>query len=292
VRIYDRALDGGEARDIEGPIFQSSSALSAVSLPDPFGLSGKVQTTVFFPATNDPNLPDGTQGTGVDGFTDRYAIGSGPFGQWLTTTQPGFTILETTEGTELLVQVFATDRAGNEGMTRTGRLVVPPAIELPPTEEQEEIAEPEDAVSSTFGFGGIEGEGSLQFKIPQKTDCNGSLHYIHLSKHELLKGRRVVNVGATFWCKGNAIVKGEAMVILLFSPKAEPNKMQFEDESEIRKFNALPPIGPFDLYANRKCRNERGIYHALAYINGFFEPGIFPPYGQAEGATSRANPCL
>jgi hypothetical protein len=104
-----------------------------------------------------------------------------------------------------------------------------------------------------------------------------------------------VNVGATFRCVGDlAIDSGEAAVILLFSPRDHPNKMQFEGESNIKHFSGIPPIGPFDRYADGPpCRTEKGVYHSLGYIRAEFEPGAEPPVGSAEGSgPSRPNPCL
>jgi hypothetical protein len=139
----------------------------------------------------------------------------------------------------------------------------------------------------------VEAQDAVGAEEEEKTVCNGRIHFIHLSPHELVRGRRRVNVGVSFKGVGDiGIDSGEAAVILLFSPKDHPNKMQFEGESNIKHFAGLLPIS-FDRYANGPCRNEKGVYHSLAYIRAEFEAGTEPPVGSAEGSgPSRSNPCL
>jgi hypothetical protein len=74
--------------------------------------------------------------------------------------------------------------------------------------------------------GSPEKAASLDAETERGTICNGKIHFIHESTHERARGRRRVNIGTTFECIGDiGIDKGEAAVLLLFSPKDHPSKM-------------------------------------------------------------------
>lgn len=244
VRIYNRALSADEATDIEGPRFPAPFQVSAVTVPNPLAAGPVARTTVFFPEATDPALTSGHAGTGTNTYTYRYALNEGSFGKWRDTSQPGFTIAEVAEEAKITIQAYATDRVGNQGAIQTDTVIAPAAIVVP-EESAEEIFD-EEAGKTGVEFGVEEhsaGESAsagalspLAEEEPKITICGGGFDYIHESHHERkLHGRRRVNVEAEFHCNGNlGILKGEAVLILVFSPHDHPNKMIWMGQSKTR----------------------------------------------------------
>jgi hypothetical protein len=273
VRIYNRALASKEVADIQPPNFPSPFVLSAASLPDPFGASEDVTTTIFFPHASDPKLMNGTAGTGVASYTARYARGSESFGSWQTVSNASLNIGKAEEGSMVSIEVYATDYSGNRSEIRKGTVIIPAPLSLPAAEESEEIREPGEIGGISAGMG-VQRESSFArggaainaTGVLQSTTCELHLHFIHKSSHKLSEGKQRTNVGATFECRGDLeVVSGEAAVVLLFIPKKEP-KVQFEGESNIWHFSGFPPQYE-DRYANGSARFVEGEYRALAYMN-------------------------
>lgn len=64
-------------------------------------------------------------GSGVAEYRHRVAVNGGPFGSWVSTEEPEFSGAELPGGSEVEIQAYAVDLAGNQSETETASIRVP-----------------------------------------------------------------------------------------------------------------------------------------------------------------------
>ena len=117
-------------RDKKPPVFTSLFEVSA------YLESGTGITTLFFNEAEEPTLPNGEPGSGIASYTYRYRVNGGAFSEWQQTMVPEFEISGVSGGATVLVEVYATDNAGNVSATVSGSAAVPRAGEGNPIGEE------------------------------------------------------------------------------------------------------------------------------------------------------------
>jgi hypothetical protein len=106
-------------RDIKPPVFGSEFEASAY-LESATGI-----TTIFFEEAEEPTLPNGELGSGIVSYTYRYRVNGGAFSAWQQTGEPEFQISGVSGGSTVLIEVYATDNAGNVSETVSASVAVP-----------------------------------------------------------------------------------------------------------------------------------------------------------------------
>jgi hypothetical protein len=180
VRIYERALEAGEAADITPPTF--NGRFFAV----PIAEGGA--TTVFFPEAFDAASPFGK----APYYTYRYAINEGSYTAWQTTTNSYFTVSTPEEDETISLQVYANDAAGNRSATEAASVSALPEKEATEYDEDQlkEIEEAELADSNPAESESLllsEGGALLRGPVPPNKCTTGAAEP-HISTHAKQKG--------------------------------------------------------------------------------------------------------
>jgi hypothetical protein len=117
-------------RDTKPPVFSSEFEASAYLEP------GTGIATVYFAEAEEPTLPNGEPGSGIAHYTYRYRVNGGAFSEWAQTVEPEFQVSGVSGGSTILLEVYATDNAGNVSATASASAAVPQAGEGNPIGEE------------------------------------------------------------------------------------------------------------------------------------------------------------
>jgi hypothetical protein len=127
LHIYDRALNAHEAADTTAPLFPDRGHLD---IENPGEGSDPV---VYFETAEDPDLSDGSAGSGLDYYRYRYSVSGGPLTSWQTTTRNYVELEGASVEDSVEFELAAVDNVANESPPLRQTLKVP----QPPEESSE-----------------------------------------------------------------------------------------------------------------------------------------------------------
>ena len=136
VRVYDRALDAGEAADALAPRFHEPFHVYA------YQIAGAETTEIFFDEAEDPPLPEGQPGSGVDLYKYRTSINESAYTGWEESSVPYFALAGVHEGDVISVQITLRDHVWNESGVYESTVIAPPAGPPAPGEYSPEEGAP------------------------------------------------------------------------------------------------------------------------------------------------------
>jgi hypothetical protein len=188
------------------PVFGSEFEASAYLSP-----TTKV-TTLYFEEATDPALPDGEPGSGVASYTYRYRVNNGAFSSWQSTSLPEVEIAGVSAGATILIEVYATDYAGNVSATVSASAVVPPAGEGNGIGEENKETEPTEPIFAAEGITMSDGEDDGELEAGTDEPLTGM-------QPAFAKKRDVITHRATVRGNENALVVGTATPKMTYDVK-------------------------------------------------------------------------
>jgi hypothetical protein len=152
VRIYGRALGATETVDVHAPRFAKRFQGYASET------KGTESTEIFFEGAEDPTLPNGDPGSGIDVYRYRTSVDGATYTGWEESSTPYFGLAGVHEGDEISIQLTLRDHVWNESGIYESTMIAPLAGPLSPGEYS-----PEEGVPGAPG-------GSCAAE-PQRADC-------------------------------------------------------------------------------------------------------------------------
>jgi hypothetical protein len=199
-----------QSKEIEAdktpPVFESDFEASAYLNP-----TTKV-TTLYFQEATDPALPDGEPGSGVANYTYRYRVNNGAFSSWQSTSLPEVEIAGVSAGATILIEVYATDYAGNVSATVSASAVVPPAGEGNGIGEENKETEPAEPIYTAEGITMSDSEKDGELEAGADEPLTGM-------QPAFTKKRDVITHRATVRGNENALVIGTATPKMTYDVK-------------------------------------------------------------------------
>jgi hypothetical protein len=188
VRIYDRALNGSEAADITRPTFNGH----LIAIP----ITENGQTTVWFSEASDAASPLGK----APYYTYRYALNSGPYTAWETTSHNYFDVATPEEEETISFEVYASDAAGNRSPTQSESVSALPLGEAAEYDE-EQIKEAEELEQIDRNISVIDnpyrtsssGGGAQRIPRVPPNKCTTGAPDPHISTHAKHEGHTRIN---------------------------------------------------------------------------------------------------
>ncbi len=257
VRIYNRALRAGEVADATPPRFWQPLEISAIKLFE------QSDVMVLLPGASDPPLANGVPGSGIASQTYRYSIDGGPFTPWVTTNTYHFALSEASEGQDLTVEVYTTDKADNKSEIESGSATIPEEDLLSEDESLDYLDEDPAAESGQISAE-LSPEEPFFLAAAGRVTCRYVFDNPHNSRHP--KGRGRINADMRLETCDVPVAAGIRSVLL----------REGQIVADSGRLNVWLPTRKARATAKANVKCKKGIYHSVGSWVVGWPPNFVP----------------